>query len=80
MAAGGGNVWLRSRLSRSDAQFTVGVQGPGFNDAQLCNDDSAELAGDENGWVLVKSFMDDVRVAAEGTELLMTKRGPKVLR
>jgi CheY-like chemotaxis protein len=80
-AANGGNVWLHARLSRSDAQFTVGMEGHGFNDEQLRDDVSAELAGgDASGWVLVKSFMDDVRVAAEGAELLMTKRGLKVLQ
>lgn len=75
------NVWLHSRLSRSDAEFTVGVAGHPFSDDQLRDEASADMAGDdESGWVLVKSFMDDVRVAAEGAELLMTKRGLKVLQ
>ncbi len=78
--ADGGNVWLRTRLSRTDASFTVGKEGPEFDVGDL-NENSLDSIGAASGcdWVLVKTFMDEVTFDAAGGRLQMTKRGPKVM-
>jgi CheY-like chemotaxis protein len=73
------NAWLESRLARGEAVFIVGHQGPGYDPRpMLGGNDVAHLGSDaEGGWVLVKNFMDEVTLDAEGKQLTMTKRSAR---
>lgn len=74
------NAWLEARLQRNEAAFVIGHEGSGTELRRLLEADDAtqfNSAGD-GGWVLVKSFMDDVALDADGKQLSMTKRSLKV--
>jgi CheY-like chemotaxis protein len=72
------SAWLETRLARDKAEFLVGHEGPGFTEQQLFgNLDGSRLDSDDEGWVLIKSFMDEVTLEADGRQLKMVKRSAR---
>jgi CheY-like chemotaxis protein len=70
----GRRAWLETRLTREKAEFLVGHEGPGFTEQQLFGDrDGDRLDSDADGWLLIRNFMDDVILEANGTQLKMVK-------
>ncbi len=74
------SAWLEARLSRNEATFIVGHDGAALDARELLDDnDAARLDADANGgWVLVKSFMDEVALDPAGKQLTMSKHLIKV--
>lgn len=71
-------AWLETRLNRNKAEFLVGHEGPGFTDEQLFGDrDGDRLDSDADGWLLIKSFMDEVTLSADGKQLTMVKHSAR---
>ena len=64
------------RVTRDDAVCTVRDQGAGFAARHLQQlDDTQHLAHDgHRGWLLIKSFMDEVRFDDAGHQITMIKR------
>jgi CheY-like chemotaxis protein len=75
----GNPAWIETRLARGEAVFVVGHQGPGYDSATfLVGNDAARLQSDaDDGWLLVKSFMDRVTLNADGTEVTLVKRAAR---
>ena len=72
------NAWLEARLSRGEAVFVVGHEGAAYrHELFQIGDDAARLESDDDGWVLVKSFMDEVTLDAGGKLLTLTKRAAR---
>jgi CheY-like chemotaxis protein len=72
------NAWLEARLSRGEAVFVVGHEGAAYrHELFQIGDDATRLESDDDGWVLVKSFMDEVTLDAGGKLLTLTKRAAR---
>ncbi len=72
------NAWLEARLSRGEAVFVVGHEGAAYrHELFQVGDDATRLESDDDGWVLVKSFMDEVTLDAGGKLLTLTKRATR---
>jgi CheY-like chemotaxis protein/anti-sigma regulatory factor (Ser/Thr protein kinase) len=69
-------VRLDIRIDRSSVVFTIRDEGPGFDTSRFAepriSDDSTQRGG--RGFVLIRSFMDEVWFNAKGNEIAMTKR------
>jgi CheY-like chemotaxis protein len=72
------NAWLETRFSRDEATFIVGHEGAPYSPAlfQIGND-AVQLESDDDGWVLVKSFMDEVTLDPGGKLLTLVKRAAR---
>jgi CheY-like chemotaxis protein len=72
-------IHVCARVTKNESVCTVRDEGAGFavrNMAQL--DDSHHLAQDDNrGFLLMKSFMDEVRFSDSGHEITLIKRAAK---
>ncbi len=72
------NAWLEARLSRGEAVFVVGHEGAAYQrELFQAGNDAARLETDDDGWVLVKSFMDEVSLDGEGRQLTLIKRAAR---
>jgi CheY-like chemotaxis protein len=72
------NAWLEARLSRDEAVFVVGHEGAAYHHELFqVGNDATRLESDDDGWVLVKSFMDEVTLDAEGKLLTLVKRAAR---
>jgi Histidine kinase-like ATPase domain len=72
------NAWLDARLARGQAVFVVGHEGaPYQRELFQAGNDAARLETDDDGWVLVKSFMDEVSLDADGRQLTLVKRAAR---
>jgi CheY-like chemotaxis protein/anti-sigma regulatory factor (Ser/Thr protein kinase) len=71
-------IYLRARISRTEALFTIRDEGRGFAHSTLL--DPAQFAGHDKssgrGIVLMKMIMDEVRFNREGNEVTLVKRPP----
>ena len=70
------HVYLTTRLTRTEASFTIRDQGPGFDPSSLPDPTSPENVGKVNGrgMFLIRTFMDEVRFNESGNEVTMIKR------
>jgi CheY-like chemotaxis protein len=69
-------IHVAATLSRAEAVYVVGDEGPGF-DPSLVPDptDPANLEGNSGrGLLLIRTFMDEVRFNERGNEITMIKR------
>ncbi|HEY2146369.1 MAG TPA: response regulator [Pirellulales bacterium] len=72
------SAWLETRLTRDKIEFLVGHQGPRFTDERLFGNRNGErLDSDADGWLLIKSFMDEVTLSADGKQLTMVKHSAR---
>jgi CheY-like chemotaxis protein/anti-sigma regulatory factor (Ser/Thr protein kinase) len=73
-------IYVRSHISRTEATFVIRDEGPGFDTSQL--PDAADLSAHDSaigrGIVLMQSIMDEVRFNADGNELTLVKRPPRL--
>ncbi len=70
-------IFVKAKLSREKALFTIRDEGPGFNPASLPDPtDPANLEREGGrGVLLMRTFMDDVYYNEIGNEVTMMKRG-----
>jgi CheY-like chemotaxis protein/anti-sigma regulatory factor (Ser/Thr protein kinase) len=63
-------------LTQTEATFSIGDEGPGFDPATLPDPTDPEnlLRVSGRGILLIRTFMDDVRFNAQGNEIIMVKR------
>ncbi|HEV2972515.1 MAG TPA: response regulator [Pirellulales bacterium] len=75
----GNPAWIETRLARDEAVFVVGHEGPGYDSTKLLGgNDTARLGSEaDDGWLLVKSFMDRVTLSADGTQVTLIKRAAR---
>ena len=72
------SAWLETRLTRDKIELLVGHQGPRFTDERLFGNRNGErLDSDADGWLLIKSFMDEVTLSADGKQLTMVKHSAR---
>jgi len=69
-------VHVTARLTRDDVQFVIRDDGPGFDPSEL--PDPTDLSNLDKphgrGLLLMRTFMDEVRHNAEGTQVTLLKR------
>jgi CheY-like chemotaxis protein len=71
-------AWLETHLARDEAVFLVGHEGPGFTEQELFGErDGDRLDSDADGWLLIRSFMDEVTLETDGKQLKMVKRSAR---
>ncbi|HKD36516.1 MAG TPA: hypothetical protein VKB78_06935, partial [Pirellulales bacterium] len=71
-------AWLETQLAREKVIFLVGHEGPGFTEQQLFDDRNGDrIHSDADGWLLIRNFMDEVTLEADGKQLKMVKRSSR---
>jgi anti-sigma regulatory factor (Ser/Thr protein kinase) len=69
-------VFVRIRQSAQEVEFVIRDEGPGFDPAKLPDPTDPERIAQASGrgLLLIHTFMDDVRHACNGREIVMSKR------
>jgi DNA-binding NarL/FixJ family response regulator len=71
-------LWVSGRFTPQEARFTIRHEGPALAAAEL--PDPAETGGLETphvrGWLLIRTFMDQVNFNEQGKTLHLVKRAP----
>jgi CheY-like chemotaxis protein len=74
-------IFVRSRISRAEAAFTIRDEGPGFDHSQLPDpaDSISRDSATGRGIILMRIIMDEVRFNDRGNEVTLVKRPPTMV-
>ena len=74
-------IYVRARVTRAQAEFTIRDEGPGFDASLLAGAVDPQSYGKDGGRgiILMRTIMDEVRFNAAGNEVTLIKRPPVVM-
>jgi CheY-like chemotaxis protein/anti-sigma regulatory factor (Ser/Thr protein kinase) len=74
-------IYIRAKVTRAQAEFSIRDEGPGFDASQLPDASDPESHGKASGRgiILMRTIMDEVRFSPDGNEVTLIKRPPAVV-
>jgi CheY-like chemotaxis protein/anti-sigma regulatory factor (Ser/Thr protein kinase) len=74
-------IYVRAKVTRAQAEFSIRDEGPGFDTSQLpeAGDPNSHGKSSGRGIILMRTIMDEVRFTPDGNEVTLVKRPPAVI-
>jgi CheY-like chemotaxis protein/anti-sigma regulatory factor (Ser/Thr protein kinase) len=74
-------IYIRADIRRTQAEFSIRDEGPGFDASQLpdANDPASHGQAAGRGIILMRTIMDEVHFSPDGNEVTLVKRPPPVI-